>query len=131
MRSGYEYQVRDCLYAEHVDFEYESEVLDFTSLVRGSKCSECGAKVYKQRKYTPDFIIHRSDQSKLYIEAKGRFLSKDRSKMRDVKRCHPHLDIRMLFQRRSKKEMAALVTWCEKFGFDYHFGVDIPGSWLA
>lgn len=131
MRSGYEYQVRDWLDANHIDYEYESETIPYESPVRGARCTACGAKVTKPRKYTPDFVIFRADrETKMYIEAKGRFPSTDRSKMRDVRKCHPHLDIRMLFQRRSKKEMANIAAWCEKFDFDYHFGVDIPSTWL-
>lgn len=131
LRSGYEYQVRDALIAAHIDFEYETEIINYKSLVRGSKCEECGAKIYKQRKYNPDFIIHRADYTKLYIEAKGRLSSTDRSKMRDVQKQHPELDIRFLFQRRSKKQMEEVEVWCLKFNFDYHFGTEIPGSWLA
>lgn len=131
MRSGFEYQVRDWLRENHIDFEYESEVIPYESPVRGARCSECGAKVTKPRKYTPDFVIYRTDrESKLYVEAKGRFPSTDRSKMRDVRRCNEHLDIRMLFQRRSKRETESIAKWCDKFGFDYHFGTDIPESWL-
>jgi len=131
MRSGYEYQIRDDLLARGVDFDYESEVIEYTSAVRGARCIECGAKVMKPRKYTPDFVIVRSDQSKLYVEAKGRFPSTDRSKMRDIRRCNQHLDIRILFQRRSKKEMASLQAWADKNGFDCAFGTEVPSTWLA
>lgn len=136
MRSGYEYQVRDWLDANNIDYEYETETLSYESPVRGARCSECGAKVTKPRKYTPDFVIFRPEPfdprawNKLYVECKGRFPSTDRSKMRDVKKCHPDLDIRMLFQRRSKKDTESIAKWCEKFGFKYHFGVDIPTDWL-
>lgn len=130
MRSGFEYQVRDNLKAQGADFEYETEVLEYLSLVRGSKCLSCGSKVYKSRKYTPDFIVIRPDCSKLYIEAKGRLTSTDRSKMRDVKKAHPHLDIRILLQKRSKKEMETVAKWCEKFDFEYAFGNEVPATWL-
>ena len=131
MRSGYEYQVRDNLHDRHIDFEYEAEVLEYTSRVRGGCCEVCGSKkVGKDRKYTPDFIITRADYSKLYVEAKGRFLSTDRSKMRDVQRAHPDKDIRMLFQKRAKSQMPALIKWCDKYGFDYAFGTEVPDAWL-
>lgn len=131
MRSGYEYQVRDTLTAANIDFKYEPIVLEYTSTVRGGVCTECNSrKVGKKRKYTPDFVITRVDYSELIIEAKGRFTSTDRSKMRDVKKAHPHLDIRMLFQKRYGKAKQDCITWCEKFGFDYAFGNTVPETWL-
>jgi len=131
MRSGYEFQIRDDLRRRSVDFEYESEVLEYVSTVRGGKCCDCGGtKVGKGRKYTPDFVIVRGDYSKLYIEAKGRLTSTDRSKMRDVKKAHPHLDIRLLFQARYGKAKADVSQWAEKFGFDYAFGIEVPQTWL-
>jgi len=137
VRSGYEYQIRDWLEANNIDYEYESETLDYDSPVKGARCTECGAKVTKPRRYTPDFVILRPDPYdprnwlKTYIEAKGRFPSTDRSKMRDVKRCHPDKDFRLLFQRRSKKDEAALQKWCDKFGFECAFGVEVPKEWLS
>ena len=132
MRSGYEYKVRDTLTAAGVDFLYEPIVLEYTSTVRGGVCNECGSrKVGKKRKYTPDFVITRGDYSELIIEAKGRFTSTDRSKMRDVKKAHPHLDIRMLFQNRYGKAKQECITWCEKFKFDYAFGNEVPSTWLS
>ena len=131
MRSGYEYKVRDTLIAAGVDFEYESVVLEYTSTVRMAVCNECGSrKVGKMRKYTPDFIITRSDCSQLIVEAKGRFTSADRSKMRDVRKAHPHLDIRMLFQKRYGKAKLDIEHWCAKNGMEFAFGDEVPESWL-
>lgn len=131
MRSGYEYQIRDDLTARDIAFGYESEVLEYTSTVRGGVCRDCGSKkIGKLRKYTPDFVIPRA-QGKLIVEAKGRLTSTDRSKMRDVKREHPELDIRFMFQNRSLKEQVAVATWCTKFNFLYAFGTEIPDSWIC
>jgi hypothetical protein len=133
MRSGYEYQVRDNLRERGIEFGYETEVIAYKSRVRSGCCDECGkCKVSQNRKYTPDFIIPRYDTSPatLYVEAKGRLPSKDRSKMRDVKKQMPELDIRFLFQKRSKKEMNIVAVWAEKNGFPFAFGTEIPDSWL-
>ena len=46
------------------------------------------------RNYTPDFYIPETD---IYIEAKGRFISTDRTKMLMIQQQHPNLDIRFLF----------------------------------
>ncbi len=131
MRSGYEYQVRDALREAAVDFEYETETFDYVSTVRGGVCRECGCtRVGKKRKYTPDFKVIRVDFSVIYIEAKGRFPSTDRSKMRDVRKSNPTLDVRLLFQKRSRKQMDEIARWCEKFEFDYHFGTMPPEEWI-
>lgn len=133
MRSGYEYQIRDNLHEQGIEFGYESEVLEYTSRVRSTCCDKCGScQVSKKRKYTPDFIIPRYyDQCRtLYVEAKGRLSSTDRSKMRDVKRSHPLKDIRFLFQKRSKKEMDIVAAWCVKNDFEYAFGTEVPDDWL-
>ena len=134
MRSGYEYQVRDDLRERGIVFGYESEVLEYKSRVRSACCDECGhCKVSQNRKYTPDFLIDRHFENftdRLYVEAKGRFTSKDRSKMRAVKASHPDKNIRMLFQKRSQKESNIVATWCEKNGFPYAFGTRIPEEWI-
>lgn len=131
MRSGYEYKIRDWLDEQSIDYEYEKLVLEYTSTVRGGICTECGGKkVGKKRKYTPDFVITRSDYSELIVEAKGRFTSADRSKMRDVRKAHPNRDIRMLFQNRYGKAKQDCIAWCEKNSFDYAFGIEVPSTWL-
>lgn len=130
MRSGYEYQIRDNLHERGIDFGYESEVLEYTSRVRSTCCDKCGScQVSKKRKYTPDFIIP-IPRGTLYVEAKGRLTSTDRSKMRDVKRSHPDKDIRFLFQKRSLKELAIVAAWCDKNGFEYAVGTEVPVDWL-
>ena len=136
MRSGYEYQVRDNLRERGIEFGYESEVIEYKSRVRQGCCDSCGhCKVSQNRKYTPDFLIEvftsrGFETETLYVEAKGRFTSKDRSKMRAVKAAHPEKNIRMLFQKRSQKESNIVATWCEKNKFPYAFGTVIPDDWL-
>ena len=131
-RSGYESQIGQDLVLRNIDFEFEKQTFDYVSGVRGGVCMECGSKkTGKNRKYTPDFIIPRDGPFKdLIVEAKGRFPSTDRSKMRDVRKANPDLDIRMLFQKRSKAQMLIISTWCEKFGFKYAFGSFVPEEWL-
>jgi len=129
-RNGLEWQIVHHLTALGADFDYESEVLAYTSPVRGGVCHECGGKCVKNRKYTPDFIVDRIDGSKVYIESKGRFPSADRSKMRDVQRAHPNKDIRMVFERSSKARMKENAEWCDKNGFYCHFGPEIPAEWV-
>lgn len=130
-RSGYEATVADDLRARGVAFEFEAETWDYVSAVRGGVCLDCDGKhIGKRRKYTPDFIVPRNGRERLIIEAKGRFPSTDRSKMRDVKKMYPDRDIRMLFQQQSKAEQAKLAAWCNKFGFPFAFGNAVPEEWL-
>ena len=119
------------LKANGIDFEYETHVIKYKSPVRGGVCTACGSrKCAKDRSYTPDFIVTRTDGTIVYLETKGRFPSTDRSKMRDVIKHNPALDIRMVFERSSKKRMLDQAAWCEKNGFYYHFGPEVPSEWI-
>ncbi len=130
-RSGFEARIGQDLDQRGIMYGFESEVLQYVSPVRGGQCTECGSKkIGKLRSYTPDFVISRGANSTLYVEAKGRLPSTDRSKMRDVKKAHPALDIRFLFQKRSKAEMNKLAAWATKFGFVCAFGDEVPEEWL-
>jgi len=77
------------------------------------------------RKYLPDFIFSSARLGKIYIEAKGWFRNEDKAKMRAVKKCNPHLDIRMVFASKKEKDIA----WCVKNGFPYAIG-RIPSEWF-
>lgn len=130
-RSGYEGQIGQDLDKRGVAYDFERFTLPYTSPVRGGSCLTCGSKkTGKARKYTPDFIFRKQDESFLVVEAKGRFPSTDRSKMRDVKKAYPEMDIRILFQKRSKPQMDILIRWCDKNGFPYAFGNQVPPQWL-
>lgn len=76
------------------------------------------------RHYIPDFIIQ-TKYGKIYIECKGYFRPEHKAKMAAVKRQHPELDIRMLFQVYRLKD----VKWAEKHGFKYAVK-DIPKEWF-
>lgn len=131
-RSGYESQIAQDLEARDVPFTFEEDTFDYISTVRGGVCTACGCtKTGKKRKYTPDFIVPRGlCRRPLVVEAKGRFPSTDRSKMRDVRKAHPEMDIRILFQKRSKKQAAIVAAWCDKNHFTYAFGTQVPQEWL-
>lgn len=74
--------------------------------------------------YTPDFVLT-TKLGKIYIEAKGYFRPEDKRKIVAVKRCNPHLDIRLVFYSHNKTN----VRWAEKYGFPYAIQ-DIPKEWL-
>ncbi len=88
----------------------------------------------KNRTYTPDFIIERSDGSRIFIETKGRFTSADRQKHIWVRECNPGIEIKFLFGRDqpiSKDSKTFYSTWCTKNGFDFAISKnEVPKEWL-
>ncbi len=77
--------------------------------------------------YKPDFILPNG----VIIEVKGRFTGKDRAKHLKVRKQHPDLDIRFLFQTDntlSPKSTTRYSEWCEKNGFLYAF-MEVPEEW--
>ena len=96
------------------EFEYETLRLDYTvSAV-----------------YTPDFIL----SNKVILEAKGYFKPEDRRKMLAVKRHHPDLDIRLVFQQPhntlTKTSKMTYAKWAEKHGYLWAAAHDIPPEWF-
>jgi len=133
-RSGYESLVGQDLQARGIYFEFEKLKIKYVSSVRGGVCTACGSKkVGKARVYTPDFVIPRdpNPEHNLIVEAKGRFPSTDKSKMRDIKKANPALDIRILFQKRSSKQASECQAWADKNGFRCAFGTHVPDEWLV
>ena len=125
-RSGLEKDNAAELKAVGVNFTYEEMKIEYE-------------KPSRQSKYTPDFVITtRPDgtprpSGALIVETKGRFLTADRQKHLLVKRQHPSLDIRFVFNnpnaKISKTSKTTYAKWCEKHGFQYAKG-SIPRAWL-
>lgn len=113
-RSGLEERVAKELRESGVKFEYETKKIKY--------------RVEEDRTYTPDFIL-----GTLIIETKGRFTTADRKKHLLIKKQHPELDIRFVFQNpRAKLYKGAKSTyadWCNKHGFLWA-GKSIPEDWL-
>tara|TARA_R100000231_G_C5327799_1_gene165437 strand:- start:2310 stop:2735 length:426 start_codon:yes stop_codon:yes gene_type:complete len=115
-RSGLEVHLADQLNELGVLFEYETLVVRYT-------------RPSKTHRYTPDFILPNG----IIIEAKGRFLTKDRQKHLLVKAQYPDLDIRFVFSnpnaRISKTSKTTYAKWCLTNGFLYA-KQDIPKTWI-
>tara|TARA_R110000782_G_scaffold105805_1_gene193821 strand:+ start:457 stop:843 length:387 start_codon:yes stop_codon:yes gene_type:complete len=83
----------------------------------------------KERTYTPDFELPNG----IIIETKGRFVSSDRRKHKEIKKQYPDKDIRFVFSNsRAKLYKGAKSTygeWCDKHGFLYSDKV-IPDEWI-
>ncbi|HEY6019554.1 MAG TPA: hypothetical protein VIY48_06525 [Candidatus Paceibacterota bacterium] len=78
--------------------------------------------------YLPDFILPNG----IYVEAKGYLDAASCKKMKAVKYCNPHLDIRFVFQnangKRNKRAKLRNWEWAEKHGFPWAEGT-IPLAW--
>jgi hypothetical protein len=82
-----------------------------------------------EKTYTPDFLL----KNGIIIEAKGRFDADMRRKMLAVKRAHPKLDIRFVFQnaqnKLSKRAKMRYWEWAELHNFKWAEG-NIPPDWF-
>lgn len=120
-RSGLERTVASQIVSVGLPLLYEVEKISYI-------------KPEKQAKYNPDFVFVKKDGSKMYIEAKGRFLTQDRSKHLLIKKQHPELDIRFVFQsahtRISKTSKVTYAMWCDMKGFLWADKSQIPKEWL-
>lgn len=115
-RSGLEEKIAADLEAPGVKVHFETFSIPYTPPV-------------KTRKYTPDFPLDNG----IIVETKGRFLTEDRQKHKNIKAEHPDLDIRFVFSnsraRLSKGSPTTYAMWCQQYGFQYADKA-IPQSWL-
>jgi hypothetical protein len=115
-RSGLEMDIDASLKNQGIDGEYEQHIIEFI-------------KPETKHKYHPDFKLPNG----IFVETKGRFLVDDRKKHILIKKQHPELDIRFLFQNSktkiSKGSKTTYADWCEKHGFQYADKI-IPEDWL-
>lgn len=101
---------------DKVQINYESEKIPYTTT----------------HVYVPDFVLEWKDGHKVYIETKGYLRREDAEKMIAVKKQHPDLDIRILFEkdnRVSNRHKMRYSTWAEKYGFPYAIK-KIPDDWF-
>ena len=114
-RSGFEDDVAKELRSKGIKFTYEKEKSKWVDL--------------KVRTYTPDFVLSNG----IIIETKGRFVSTDRRKHREIQKQFPDLDIRFVFQNSRAKlykgAKSSYGDWCKNYGFKYA-DKSIPDDWL-
>ena len=114
-RSGLEHKLSIYLKDLKYKFTYESLKIEWQDLA--------------YRTYTPDFIL----KNGIIVETKGRFIASDRRKHLAIKKQHPSLDIRFVFENsRNKLRKGAKSTyaeWCIKYNFRYYDRI-IPEDWL-
>jgi hypothetical protein len=113
-RSKLEERVARWLELNEHSFEYESLKLEYT--------------IYSS--YTPDFVLPNG----VILECKGWLKPEDRRKMLAVKKAHPNLDIRFVFQDPtntfSKESKTTYAKWAEKYGFPWCCYTSIPLEWF-
>lgn len=128
-RSEYERKQARRLVAEGIHYEYESKVLEYLSALPRASCLDCGSgDVGVVRSYTPDFFFPNAN---LFVETKGRFDSKTRTKMKEVCRQSSD-DIRMVFMSNNwltKKHKMNYGRWCDINHIEWAVG-DIPLEWI-
>ena len=116
-RSGLEESIAIQLKASGVTYTYEKERLKYIPV---------------PKHYTPDFILVGKNK-KIYIETKGRFLPKDRTKHLLIQEQHPDIELRFVFtnskQKLYKGSQTTYGRWCEKHGFLYTER-RVPDLWL-
>jgi len=114
-RSGLEHNLSLYLDKHKVKYDYENIKIEWEDLA--------------YRTYTPDFILYNG----IIVEVTGRFVTADRRKHIEIKKQHPELDIRFVFENsKSKIRKGAKTTygdWCIKNGFRYYDRI-IPEDWL-
>ena len=113
-RSGLEESTALDLKNRGIEFTYEETKIKWTDL--------------KVRNYTPDFVL----ENGIIIETKGRFVSTDRRKHKEIQNQFPEHDIRFVFNNsRAKLYKGAKSTygdWCKNNGFLYS-DKTIPVEW--
>lgn len=114
-RSGLETRVAEELEEAGVEYQYETLKIEW---------HDCNV-----RTYTPDFILPNG----IIVETKGRFTTADRLKHLEVRKQHPTLDIRFVFQNPNikirKKSPTSYSMWCDKHGFKWA-SKSVPQEWI-
>ena len=132
-RSNFERLIAQYLHRHNVEYAYEDKKITFYAKKRQAKCGDCGSEnVLVKREYLPDFHLLKND---VYIEAKGRFLNQDRTKLIAVKKSNPEMDIRILFMYDnwvSKAKKKRYTDWCDFYGFPWHISRigNVPKEWM-
>ena len=114
-RSGLELKTAKYLDDLLIKYKYEKVKIEWEDLT--------------YRTYTPDFVLYNG----IIIETKGMFTAADRKKHLAIKKQHPQLDIRFVFENSNRRLRKGAKTryyqWCNRYDFDYYDRI-IPEEWL-
>lgn len=118
---------------------FEQKIAEYLQSINRFEGYECETLIYEQpaqkRRYTPDFVLIKSNGEKMYIETKGRWVTADRMKHRLLQQTRPELDIRLVFQnpktKINKGSKTTYAMYCEKYDIKYsQEPKTIPKDWL-
>ena len=116
-RSGFEHKVSEQLTENKINFGYEVTQINYI-------------KPETQHKYTVDFTLPNG----ILVETKGRWVLEDRKKYLLIKKQHPELDIRIVFQNpRGKIRKGSKTTYanfCDKHEILWA-DKEVPSAWLT
>ena len=114
-RSGLELKTAKYLDDLLIKYKYEKVKIEWEDLT--------------YRTYTPDFVLYNG----IIIETKGMFTAADRKKHLAIKKQHPQLDIRFVFENSNRRLRKGAKTryyqWCNRYDFDYYDRI-ILEEWL-
>jgi IS5 family transposase len=130
LRSGFEKKIEAQLKEAGVKYGYESETIEWRRGISKGVCGKCGSdETFQRCSYTPDFVLDNG----VWIEAKGYLDGPDRTKLKAIRKQHPEIDLRLVFQRdnviKGTKNKTRYSEWAEKIGFKWALG-KVPKDWL-
>ena len=115
-RSSLEVKLQKFFTENGISFRYEEEKIQWEDR--------------RFRKYTPDFILPNG----IIIEAKGLFTAEDRRKHKEIRKQHPNLEIRFVFENSkrkiSKSSKTTYASWCDSAGIT-HADKEMPVEWAS
>lgn len=134
-RAAFEVDIAEQLidYQEDYDFEwsYESETIAYVKPANGH-CNDCsGTDIVTHHNYTADFDIRFPTGKVFYLESKGFFKSRDRTKYIELRKS-TGLDLRFVFQSDgwlTKARKTSYTRWCTQKKFESSI-LDIPEDWF-
>jgi len=133
-RSKFEYNIADHLENSGIEFNYELKKIPYLFPIANAYCNECGSNnAGRKATYTPDFFLVSSG---LWIEAKGKWDSKGRTKILSVLESDNELtrdNFRMLFMQNNwitSNKKKKYMDWCIEHGIVSACGKVIPKEWL-
>jgi hypothetical protein len=132
-RSKFEHDIAENLSSKGVRFEYEPHKVAFSRKAYRAECMDCGStNIGTSSMYLPDFLIANG----IYIEAKGRFTSKDRTKTLDILASNNDItreNFRMLFMQdkhTTASKRMRYTDWCNKHNIICAVGTEVPEEWV-
>ena len=130
VRSKFERDVCEWLDKKGVVYAYEAITLPWSEKIK-ARCGTCASTViYKDRTYTPDIRLHINS----FWEIKGKFDAHDRKLLLGVRTRHPHVVVRLLFQRNNKispKSKTRYLDWARDNDFEAAIWPSVPKHWYT